>query len=278
MKLLLIDGYNLLYRSFTSLPPAIVAADGLPIHAVYGLITTILRLIREHGSDGVIVAYDVPDTPTFRHKLYPLYQGQRGPLGGENAPDFERQVRISQSVLPKVGVTVVQMAGFEADDILGTIALQMRGTGKNVVIVSTDRDLLQIVCPGIEVLALGTPPRVARTEADVRARLGVKPALVPDFKALAGDPSDNIPGVPGIGVKTAAALINEWNDLDGIYDNLAGLSIRVRTTLETHRDNAMLFRRIATIVTDPPIVLGTLPTLGVSGDSKVRAILQEAGH
>jgi len=277
---LLLDGHNLLYRSFTSLPPAIVAADGRPIHAVHGLVSTIQRLSRELEAEHVVAAFDVPDVPTFRHQLYAAYQGQRGPLGGENAEDFARQVGIAQRVLPGMGVPAMTAPGYEADDIMGTLATRVARRGERAIVVSTDRDLLQLVGPGIEVLSPSNPPIHARESNDVVARLGVPPGGVTTFKALAGDASDNIPGVRGIGAKTAADLVNRFGSLESLYESLSALPGRVSLALESGREAAFLFRTIVTVATDLelPLDCDNLPTLVYAADARVGSILKDLGY
>jgi len=142
---LLLDGHNLLYRAFTSLPMAITGQDGQPINAVYGMLSTIIKLARDHGAEGAVAAFDVPDVPSFRHDLYPGYQAQRGPLGGDHAEEFRRQVDLAQRILPLTGVPALIAPCYEADDIMGTLATRLAGTGDTALIVSTDRDLLQLV-------------------------------------------------------------------------------------------------------------------------------------
>src|SRR5947209_9811463 len=209
MVALLLDAYNLLFRSFTSLPRSITDDDKRPINAIYGMLGYLARLSRELPVDHMLAAFDSPEVSTFRHQLYPAYQGHRGPLGGEHAAEFAYQVSIAQTVLPRLDVPAFSIPGYEADDVMGTLACRLSERGTRCVIVTTDRDLLQLVGPLIETMAPGNPPRFARNEEDVRARLGVAPSGVPSFKALAGDASDNIPGVRGIGAKTAASLVNE---------------------------------------------------------------------
>ena len=280
MVVLLLDAYNLLFRSFTSLPPSITDDSDRPIHAVYGMLGFVTRLTRELDPDGIIAAFDTPEVPTFRHTLLPTYQGQRGPLGGDQAEDFARQVTVARSILPRLDVPSYVSPGYEADDVLGTLACRLRESGVDSIIVSTDRDLLQLVGPGISTMAPGNPPRWARSEEDVRLRLGIDPAGVPTFKALAGDPSDNIPGVRGIGQKTAASLINEFATLEAMFAALESMSPRLRGLLAAGREDAFAFRQVATVVTDLPLAFDatSIPRSAFSPDSKPRDLLRDAGH
>jgi DNA polymerase-1 len=280
MTILLLDAYNLLFRSFTSLPPAIVDGEGHPINAVYGMLAFTLRLLRELEPTGVVAAFDVPDVPTFRHEIYDRYQAQRGPLGGDDAPEFARQVAIAVEVLPQLGVPAVMRPGFEADDMMGTIASGVSAQGGHAVLISTDRDLLQLVRPGIEIVVPGKELKFVRNEDDVRARLGVPPAGVTAYKALAGDASDNIPGLPGIGPKTAARLIEDYGTLEGIFANIADVPPRLARILDAGRDDALLFQRVATIVTDLDTGLdtGRLPAPQFSAEDRPRALLNRTAY
>ncbi|HEX6506311.1 MAG TPA: 5'-3' exonuclease [Chloroflexota bacterium] len=279
MVALLLDGHNLLFRSFTSLPRSIVDRQGRSVNAIYGLLSSVVRLARELEADQLAAAFDVPQVPTFRHLLYPAYQGQRGPLGGEHADEFARQVDIAIQLLPQLGIPALTAPTFEADDIMGTLACARARAGARSVIVSTDRDLLQLVSEAIEVLAPGNPPRVARDEEDVRERLGVPPSGVTTFKALAGDASDNIPGVRGIGTKTAVDLVNRFGSLEAIFDSLESLPPKVSHALDVGRDYAFLFRRVVTVVTDVDLgpVAEQLPQHALMVDSKPRQILEDMG-
>jgi DNA polymerase-1 len=280
MTVLLLDGHNLLYRSFVSVPSAVVARDGRPINGVYGLVSAVLRLIRDMEATHAIAAFDVPDTLTFRHELYPAYQGHRGPLGGELADEFLRQTEIARAVLPVMNVPALRAPGFEADDIMATLALQLAARGERAILVSTDRDLLQLVRSGIEVLVPGKTATLVVDAEAVMARVGVQPAGVTTWKALAGDPSDNIPGVRGVGDKTAASLVNRYGSLEGIYAELDELPARTGSLLRDQRELAFLFRRVVTLVTDVEVGMGVqdIPRVEAGDDVRVRDVLERAGH
>ena len=280
MTVLLLDGYNLLFQSFTTLPRSIVDKEGEPINALHGMLSAIVRLVRELQPGHVVAAFDVPETPTFRHQLFPLYQAQRGPMGGEHADDFRRQVGLTREALPRLGIPAVAVPGYEADDVMGTLARRTADSGEQAILVSTDRDLLQLISPGIEVLPPGRASAPVRAPEDVRERLGVLPQYVPTFKALAGDPSDNIPGVTGIGPKTAAGLIGQYGDLDEIYQHVEELSARASAALNAERERAYLFRQLATINTqlELPLQAEHLPALQLNGASKVGELLRELGY
>jgi DNA polymerase-1 len=275
---LLLDAYNLLFRSFASLPAKITGADQLPVNAVYGMLAFIVRAAREYEPEHIIAAFDVPDVPTFRHILYDRYQAQRGPMGGDNAPDFQRQVTLALQILPGLGIPAVSRAGFEADDIMGTLALQLANEGREAILVSTDRDLLQLVQPLISILVPGKEGKLIAGEDAVRERIGVVPSGVTSFKALAGDASDNIPGLPGIGAKTASALVTRYGSLDGIYANLEDIPVRQRAILQPGHDQAYLYQDVATIRTEVPgLSAAALPAPEIGPDSRPRELLGKYG-
>jgi DNA polymerase-1 len=270
----------LLFRAFTTLPPSIVGPDGQPINAVYGMLGTVLRIIRDLEVGHAIAAFDVPEVPTFRHEMYPGYQAQRGPLGGENSADFMRQVGLAREILPGAGVGAVALPGFEADDIMGTLAWALAGAGRRTIVVSTDRDLLQLVRANVEVLIPGSPPREVCDESQVREVFGVAPEGVTTFKALAGDASDNVPGVRSIGKKTAADLVNSFGTLENIYSHLEELPGRVARALEAGQANAFLYREVVTIRTDLalPVDLDSLPEPAFPRDASARTVLDALGY
>lgn len=279
-RVLLLDAYNLLYRGFTSLPLAILARDGRPINAVYGLLSTVIRLATEHAPTHLAAAFDMPDVPTFRTELYPPYQQQRGPLGGELADEFARQAEIAFTILPSLGIAAIRAPRYEADDVIGTLALQVAQAGGRALIVSTDRDVLQLVRPGIAVVPPGRGLPIIEDGEAVRQKIGVLPERVTDFKALAGDASDNVPGLPGIGVKTAAKLVEEFGPLEDIYTNLQDLPKRTAAILEANRSVALLYRDLVTIVTDVklPVSPATLPAMMLDASSRVRDLLDGVGY
>lgn len=279
MRILLLDAYNLLFRSFVTLPDEI-RSGGESINGVYGMVAAILRLWRETEAESIIAGFDTPEVPTFRHRLYPAYQGQRGPLGGERSDDFARQAEITFELLPTLGIPGLRLPGYEADDILGTLARRFAAAGHESLIVSTDRDLLQLVGERIALLSPSAPSVAARSEEDVRDRLGVPPGGVTTFKALAGDASDNIPGVRGIGTKGAAGLVNSYGELEAIYSNVEALSARVARALASGKEDAFLFREVVTIVTglELPIDSERPPRPGLTAEQKVGEILDAAGY
>lgn len=279
MKVLLLDGHNLLYRSFTTLPRSITGVDGEPVHGVHGLVSVVIRLIRETDADHVVAAFDVPEVPTFRHKLFPDYQVQRGPLGGADAGDFRRQVGIARHVLSNAGIPALTAPGYEADDIMATLAAQLAAVQANAVVVSADRDLLQLVAAHISILVPSNPIRIFADAAAVRERLGVDPDGIADFKALAGDASDNIPGIAGIGFKSAVDLVNTFGSIESIYEHLADVTPRVHKRLDGWREYALLLRRVVTLVRNLAldVEVSDLPSLQFDSTARARSILELAG-
>lgn len=277
MNVLVLDTYNLLYRSFSSLPRTITGADGEPIHAVYGLLNTVLRLWRELGPDSIVAAFDTPGVPTFRSQMYAGYQAKRGPLGGQHADDFARQATLARDILPRIGIPALSVDRYEADDIMGTLATSVARSGGHATIVSTDRDLTQLVAPAISIIVPSKEPRTIDSDEDVRSVLGVSAAGVTTFKALAGDPSDNIPGVRGIGRKGAVDLVNGYHSLDAMYAALDDHRHRTAAALRAGREDAYLFRTVVTILTDLKLGItpAELPTLRMTDASRAREIIEK---
>jgi DNA polymerase-1 len=248
---LLVDGHSLLFRAYHALPP-LTRADGVPTGAVYGFATALLKAIDDVRPSRVVVAFDSAE-PTFRHEAYAEYKAQREAA----PPDFHVQVPLAEELLTRLGILYLRVPGFEADDILGSLALRCRDQGDEVLILTGDRDLLQLVRPGIAVLLTGSGGFQTLQRLDengVKAKLGVWPNQVPDLKGLMGDPSDNIPGVPGIGQKSAVRLLERYPTIEAIYQELPNITeARIRKALEGQRERAIQSRALATIRTDVPL-------------------------
>ncbi len=252
--LLLLDGNSLTYRAFFALPTDMATASGQVTNAVYGFTSMLVNLLRDHQTDQVAVAFDRPE-PTFRHQQVPEYKAQR-----ESAPDILRQqMGLVRQVLDALGIPVLDLAGFEADDLIATIATAARDRGDDVLIVTGDRDTYQLVeDPHVKVLynRRGVSDYALYDEAGIEERTGVTPAQYTEYAALRGDPSDNLAGVPGVGEKTAAKLITTYGGLDGIFASLGDLSPKLRENLAGSeaqvRRNAevMVLRRDAPIPVD----------------------------
>ena len=248
-KLVLIDGHSILNRAFYGVPD-LSNAEGLHTNAVYGFLNIMFKILEEEKPEYLAVAFDV-HAPTFRHKMYEAYKGTRKPMPGE----LREQVPVMKEVLKAMHITVMEQAGLEADDILGTLAKKAEQAGMEVSLVSGDRDLLQIATDHIKIRIPKT--KQGRTEiedyyaADVQAAYQVTPLQFIELKALMGDTADNIPGVPKVGEKTAQALMVEYGSLDNIYAHVEEISKKsIRESLIEHKELAELSKTLATIKTD----------------------------
>ena len=253
-RLLLLDGNSLTYRAFFALPPDMATASGQVTNAVFGFTSMLINLLRDNRPDGVIAAFDRPE-PTFRHEAISDYKANR-----TAAPDILRQqMGLVRQVVETLGIVTLDVAGFEADDIIATVVDQAKAAGVEVVIVTGDRDEYQLVeDPDVRVLynRRGVSDYALYDEAGILEKTGVTPTQYPEYAALRGDPSDNLPGVPGVGEKTAAKLITTYGGLDGIFANLESLTPKLRASLAEHeervRQNAavMVLRRDAPVSVD----------------------------
>jgi DNA polymerase-1 len=259
---LLIDGNSLTYRAFFALPTDLATASGQVTNAVFGFTSMLINIIRDHPHDGIAVAFDRPE-PTFRHERVATYKGNR-----DSAPDILRQqMGLVRQVVETLGIPIFEVVGYEADDVIATLATQGRDAGDDVIVVTGDRDAYQLVeDPHVKVLynKRGVSDYALYDEAGIAERTGVTPALYPQYAALRGDPSDNLPGVPGVGEKTAAKLITTYGGLDGIFEHLDEQTPKLRENLGAHEANVRqnfdvmvlvrdveLDRGIADIVFDP---------------------------
>ncbi len=248
-SLYLIDGHNVLYRTFYALP-RLSAPDGTPTNAVLGTARILLKILREEKPDAVAAVFDSRE-PTPRHALYPAYKANRLAIPEELAA----QIPTVKEVIDALGVPRLEIPGVEADDVIGTLAAEAEREGMDVVIVSSDKDLYQLVSDRVRVRD-GLNERSVGA-AEVRETFGVGPEQVVDLLALAGDPSDNVPGVPGIGEKTAAALLNEFGTLDNLLEHADRLKGSRRDKIVKYADTARLCRRLAAI--DRRVPLGETP-------------------
>lgn len=250
-KLLLLDGNSLTYRAFFALPTDMATASGQVTNAVFGFTSMLINLIRDHEPDGIAVAFDRPE-PTFRHEMLPEYKAQR-----EETPDILRQqMGLVREVLAALRIPVEERAGFEADDLLATMAVQAADGGHEAILVTGDRDIYQMVRdPYIRVLynRRGVSDYVLYDEAGIEERTGVTPALYPQYAALRGDPSDNLPGVPGVGEKTAAKLITAYGGLDGIFEHVAEQTPKLRANLTEYEERARRNVQAMVLRTDAPL-------------------------
>jgi DNA polymerase I len=251
VKYMLVDGNSLTYRAFFALPTDLMTASGQVTNAVYGFTSMLANLLRDHRPDVVAVAFDRPE-PTFRHEMVEGYKANR-----DEAPDILRQqLGLVHAVVEALGLPLLEQPGLEADDIIATLATEARDRGDEVLVVTGDRDSYQLVeDPLIRVLynKRGVSEYALYDEAGIRERTGVHPTDYVTYAALRGDPSDNLPGVPGVGEKTAAKLVNAYGDLDGIFAHVEEQTPKLRQNLAEHeqrvRDNerAMVLVRDATL-------------------------------
>ena len=251
-KIVLIDGHSILNRAFFGVPP-LTNSEGLHTNAVYGFLNIMFKILDEEKPDYLTVAFDRSE-PTFRHQMFDAYKGTRKPM----VQELREQVPVMKEVLQAMGIKIVEMPGYEADDLLGTIAGMAEVQGMDVSIISGDRDLLQLATEKVKIRI----PKTKRTgteiedyyAADVVERYQVTPKEFIDVKALMGDSSDNIPGVPGIGEKTATNLIVAYKSIENAYAHLEEITPkRAKTNLEEHYDMAQMSKTLATIEVHAPI-------------------------
>ena len=253
MKLMVLDGNSILNRAFYGIRP-LTTADGLPTNAVYGFLTILRRLMTENAPDGLCVAFDMK-APTFRHEMYEGYKATRKGMPEELA----MQLPWLKQVIDAMNVPRFELAGWEADDLLGTIARRAGGEGWDTLLVTGDRDSLQLIGEKTHVMLITSRPgkneHLEYDEALFREQYGFGPERLVDLKALMGDSSDNIPGVRGIGEKSALELIRRFGSLDGVYEHLEDPSIKpgARQKLTEGRDSALLSYRLATILCTAPL-------------------------
>jgi len=259
--LLLFDGNALVHRAFHALPPLTVSKTGEMVNAVYGFAATLLKVLAEFKPAHWAVAFDRP-TPTFRHEMFEEYKAQR-----PSTPDeLKGQIKRVHQLVETFHIPIFEIDGFEADDVLGTLSKQANEQGIQSIIVTGDNDMLQAILPTVKALV----PRRTFTdtilydEEAVHQKYGIKPGQITDFKALSGDASDNIPGVPGIGEKTAAKLIQQFDSLEGIYEHIEDVTpSKLQTMLRQYQSQAFRNKELVTIVRDVPINLN-LETCQVS--------------
>ena len=246
-----LDGNSLAYRAFFALPEDMSNASGQTTNAVYGFTTMLLNLVKEHKPDGVVVVFDRPE-PTFRHEAIPEYKAQR-----EKAPETLReQLGVIRELLDTLGIRWLELAGFEGDDIIATMADRAEAEGRDILIVTGDRDSYQLVRdPHVRVLynKRGVSDYAIYDEAGILERTGVTPAGYADYAALRGDPSDNLDGVPGVGEKTAAKLITQYGDLAGVLAHADEQTPKLRANLHEHGERVTRNARMMVLRRDVPV-------------------------
>ena len=249
-RLFIIDGQGHAYRAFYAVTN-LSTADGRPTGAVFGFTTMLLRLLRDEKPDGLIVAFD-PKGPTFRHRDYAPYKANREKMD----ESLSAQMPVIKEVVDGFNIPIYSLPDYEADDVIGTIALKAAAASYEVVIATGDKDLYQLVAPKISVLRESRGERAFYDPKGVEEIFGVPPQQVIEVLGLMGDSSDNIPGVPGVGPKTAVKLIKEFGDIDNLLKNSDQVKgAKLKSNLKEFADQALLSRRLATIDTDAPLEL-----------------------
>jgi len=268
---ILVDGSAIVHRAYHAMPP-LTRADGTPTGAVQGFFSMILKVMQEFKPAHIAIAFDRP-SPNFRKELFSGYQSQRPAMDSDLSPQFG----IIQKILEAAKISIYGVDGLEADDIIGTIAQKAKKTGHLVYILTGDRDMLQLVNHKTKVLAplKGISEMTLYDEQKVKEKYGITPEEFVELKALMGDSSDNYPGVSGIGPKTAADLVREYQSVANIYKNLDKIKAKnpkLAEKLEKGKDNAMLAHQLATILTNAPFEYNfadcSLKNLDVAGFKK----------
>jgi DNA polymerase I len=274
--LLLIDGNSLAFRAFHALPDTIATDQGFPTNALYGLAAMMMKMLAEERPARVVVAWDAKG-PTFRHERDPTYKANRAAT-----PDLLREQQPHfRPLMEAFGFVNTELPGYEADDVIGTLARRAEEAGEDVVILTGDRDAFQLVSDRVSVMATGrgvTDTTLYTPEA-VRARYGIGPELMTDFRGMVGDPSDNLPGVPGIGEKGASTLLQKYGSLDAILAAASEQTPKRREALEAHAEDALRTRLQAEIDCAAPVELdlADVPPLDFGPDrmARLREIFQE---
>ncbi len=243
--LLVVDTPSMLYRAFFALPKSIKGADGKPVNALLGAANLILREVEQHSPRAVVLCFG-PDAAAYRVELYDGYHAERPEMPSELVHQWERATGFFEAF----GWRVDQHDSLEADDLLGTLARKEEKGGGSALILTGDRDMFQCATKAVTVLYVRTGPRGAEAVGpnEVKAKYGIPPALVPDFIALRGDPSDGIPGAKGVGEKGAAELLREYGSLEELLENAIGISRpKLRSTLIESADELRAYKDIATL-------------------------------
>ena len=251
-KLVLIDGHSILNRAFYGVPE-LTNSEGLHTNAVYGFLNILFKILAEEQPQYLAVAFDLK-APTFRHKMYDAYKGTRKP----QPPQLHEQVPVMKEVLTAMGVPLLMKEGYEADDLLGTVAKRMEKEGLDVSVVSGDRDLLQLATEHIMIRI----PKTKRTGTEIEdyhakevlEKYQVTPPQIIELKAMMGDASDNIPGLPGVGEKTATKLVAAYGTIENACAHVEEIKpTKAKNAFLEHYDLAVLSKKLATIDTDSPI-------------------------
>jgi len=248
-KLVLIDGNAILHRAFHALPP-LTTKDGRPTNAVYGFFSMLFKIMADLKPEYLIVCFD-KKAPTFRKQMYVGYQARRPKMSDDLIP----QVDMVHKALDEAKIQHFEIDGYEADDLIGTLSKEAKAKDVQTIIVSGDRDLLQLINSKVLMLApvVGITNMILFDEAKVKEKYGLNPEQIVDYKALVGDASDNYPGVTGIGPKTASGLLNKYKTLEGLYEHISKLPLQIQGKLAEDAEQAALAKRLATIICDAPV-------------------------
>ncbi len=248
-KLMLIDGNSIIYRAFFAIPP-LTNSSGLQTNAVYGFTNMLLKVLEEEKPTHILVAFDA-GKETFRHEGYAEYKGGRE----KTPPELSQQFPVLKELIQAFSISQYELPGYEADDIIGTLSRMAEEEGRQVVVVSGDKDLLQLASGNVTVLLTrkGVSEVEKYTPADVQERYGLTPPQIIDLKGLMGDASDNIPGVPGVGEKTALKLLHEYGSVENVLENIPNLKGKLRENIENNAESAKLSKKLATIFREVPL-------------------------
>lgn len=253
-RLVLVDGHALVFRAYYAFPASLTDKQGKQVNAIYGFTSMLLTIIKEQHPEYLAVAFDM-DKPTFRHLEFVGYKAQRPETDVELTDQLDRV----REMVRALNIPIFQVEGFEGDDVIGTLARQACELKSDLetVIVTGDKDALQLICDRVKVYvpARGKVPGKIYDEQAVEERFGFKPKQMIDWKALAGDASDNIKGVVGIGQKTAANLVKKYGQVEGIYKEIDRIGGAVQKKLIDGYEDAARSKKLVTIVTDVPITL-----------------------
>ncbi len=260
-RLLLIDGNAILHRAYHAYPPNFTDKEGNPTNAIYGFFAMMIKLLQEMKPEYLAICFD-RGAPTFRMNMYAGYHENRPKMSDDLSPQVPRL----QNALEEIGIPLFGVQGYEADDLLGTLARQAKDKGLRIkdkekdletIILTGDRDLLQLVNEHVKILMplVGITKTMLFDEGRVEAKYGVKPSQFIDYKALVGDASDNYPGVSGIGPKTASNLLQKFGTFESLYTRIAELPPQIGEKLANDAEQASLAKKLATIVTDAPVHL-----------------------
>lgn len=268
---LLIDGNAIMHRAYHALPP-FKTKEGIPTNALYGFLTILKKAVTDFQPHYLIVCFDTP-VPTFRKKLYKEYQSHRPKM----EDDLSCQFSAVKEALDKAGIIHVEKAGFEADDVIGTITKKLGKQGERVLILTGDRDIMQLVNKNTFVVTpqIGFAQTKIYDPAAVKEKLGIEPEKIPDLKALMGDSSDNYKGAKGIGPKTAAKLLNEYHSVKSVLANLDKIDGKPQQLLQDYKDNILLAHQLATIKTDVDIDIKLDKTVFNGFNDGLKEVLQK---